>query len=295
MTPAPYVIREMLTDAWQWSLTSAPIFHYSDFAALSGLALQGDATLEDSRLRLTAAADETGAAWYATPVDILSEPFVTSFTFQTTHAGSGSEGFAFVLQSSGAVDARRRRFLVGYIPYALSRDQEFDTVQNLDFTDRAADHVSLLLFPPGMSHPDHVEMELAGGPVGFGPLDDGQPHTARLAGQMDVDLGNSCCRCSSTRTGVDAGSASGCSGARWEWRPSMPRSGSPPRRAAAQIPPPTTSSTGPSPPGREWCGLPVDVPGAHVFSGLNSATAALSMRGPISSSTKGNTSTSRPT
>jgi len=61
----------------------------------SGLSLNGSATINGSRLRLTdGGANEAGSAFFDTPVNVQS--FITDFDFQLTNADA--DGFTFVLQ-----------------------------------------------------------------------------------------------------------------------------------------------------------------------------------------------------
>ncbi len=64
----------------------------------SGLALNGSATLNGTRLRLTnTVVNQAGSAWYTTPVNI--QTFTTDFTFQLT--SPTGNGITFTIQNAG--------------------------------------------------------------------------------------------------------------------------------------------------------------------------------------------------
>lgn len=75
----------------------AQSFAFPNFADVSALTLNGDAAQVGTVLRVTNnASQQTGAAWYSTPVSVV-EGFVTEFTFKMT---TSLEGMAFVIQGS---------------------------------------------------------------------------------------------------------------------------------------------------------------------------------------------------
>ena len=72
--------------------------NYSTGFTATGLDLNGSATLNGTRLRLTdTVAHAAGSAWYGVPVNVQS--FTSDFTFQLTTPNA--DGFAFVIQGAG--------------------------------------------------------------------------------------------------------------------------------------------------------------------------------------------------
>src|SRR4029077_15857515 len=73
--------------------------NYSSGFTATGLQLNGGATLNGTRLRLTdGGANEGRSAFFSTPVNVQS--FTTNFSFQMTSATA--DGMAFVIQNNTA-------------------------------------------------------------------------------------------------------------------------------------------------------------------------------------------------
>jgi hypothetical protein len=126
-------------------------FVYNNFNTTAGIQLNGSATSTSNVLRLTPASpDQVGTAWYTTQVS-LAKGFSTTFRFQIT-AGTPSpgDGFAFVIQNGsfcngtsgttailGPFDVCRsgEGGSLGYITLTKSAAIEFDTFQNLGYSD----------------------------------------------------------------------------------------------------------------------------------------------------------------
>jgi Legume lectin domain len=71
---------------------------YGNGFTSTGLALNGTAALNGTRLRLTNGfQSQTASAWYTTPVNV--QTFTTDFTFQLTNATA--DGFTFAIQNAG--------------------------------------------------------------------------------------------------------------------------------------------------------------------------------------------------
>lgn len=69
---------------------------------VTGMALNGNAVLSGTKLRLTSqASNQVGSAWFSTPVNVSA--FSNDFTFQFTNTTSGSmgNGLTFVIQNAG--------------------------------------------------------------------------------------------------------------------------------------------------------------------------------------------------
>lgn len=80
------------------SFTTPPVPEFSSGFSSSGLALNGTATLNGNRLRLTdGGAYEAASAFYTTPVSVRR--FTTDFNFQLSSAVA--DGFTFTIQDAG--------------------------------------------------------------------------------------------------------------------------------------------------------------------------------------------------
>ncbi len=80
--------------------STTPTINYSNgFSSASGLSLKAGATVTSNLLRITLAGSSvnSGAAWYAQPVNVNA--FSTDFNFQLLNAKA--DGFTFVLQNTG--------------------------------------------------------------------------------------------------------------------------------------------------------------------------------------------------
>lgn len=125
-------------------------FAYGSFADVAGLRLNGVAAQEEAVLRLTQAENpfERGSAFHRTPIDFDADTsFTTEFGFRIAggDGSAGSDGFTFVLQSSGA----RAGALgnagggLGYSGIGASLAIAFDTYQNAG--DDGGNQVQILL------------------------------------------------------------------------------------------------------------------------------------------------------
>jgi hypothetical protein len=110
----------------------------------SGMAMNGSAALNGSKLRLTnTGSNLAGSGWFTTPVNIQS--FSTTFTFQITNTNSNpiGNGLTFVLQNAGTKAVGPSGGGLGYgpdqasnpspssnTPIAKSVAVKFDTVNN---------------------------------------------------------------------------------------------------------------------------------------------------------------------
>lgn len=84
-----------------WSVGAyqgAPTIDFSAGFSTTGMAFDGSAALNGTRLRLTSGLQsQTGSGWFTTPVNVQS--FTTDFTFQLTNANA--DGFTFAVQNIG--------------------------------------------------------------------------------------------------------------------------------------------------------------------------------------------------
>ncbi len=135
---------------------SAPCaIRFSDFSSADGLELLRDAKISSNVLRLTPASEShSGAAWYREKQSI-GGGFRTSFQFQLTETGGlgkGADGFAFVIQNSGARAIGGRGSAGGFavasrengsrpgIPWSFS--VFFDTFKNREEGDPSDNYVA---------------------------------------------------------------------------------------------------------------------------------------------------------
>jgi hypothetical protein len=82
--------------------TAPGSINYSSGFSATGLALNGNATISGTHLRITDGGTyEASGAWFASPVNV--QTFTTDFTFQITPASPyTADGFTFTIQSAGA-------------------------------------------------------------------------------------------------------------------------------------------------------------------------------------------------
>ncbi len=135
---------------------SATTIVFNDFSSTSGLTLLGNAASTSNVLRTTsAAANEVGAAWYNTAVNVAGG-FDTSFQFQITNregwtpdwslipGSTGGDGFAFVIQgvNTSQIGAYASGLGYFYIPDSLA--VEFDTWQNIpSYCEPSGNHIAV--------------------------------------------------------------------------------------------------------------------------------------------------------
>jgi Legume lectin domain/Chitobiase/beta-hexosaminidase C-terminal domain len=93
----------------------------------AGLALNGSAAINGTRLRLTnGGANEMGSAWSSVPVNV--QTFTTNFTFQLT--SPNADGFTFAIQNSGTTALGSDGGSLGYAGIAKSIAVKFDLYNN---------------------------------------------------------------------------------------------------------------------------------------------------------------------
>ncbi len=80
------------------TIQTAAAINYGSGFGTAGLALNGSAAINGTRLRLTSTvANQAGSAWYTTPANIQN--FTTDFTFQLT--SPSGDGITFAIQNAG--------------------------------------------------------------------------------------------------------------------------------------------------------------------------------------------------
>jgi hypothetical protein len=112
-------------DILQWTFNPLPGFSqgFSSF----GLALNGVASVVNSRLQLTdGGANEASSAYYGTPLNI--QRFATDFLFQASNAQA--DGFTFVIQRAGASALGVNGGSLGYASIGNSVAVKFDLFDN---------------------------------------------------------------------------------------------------------------------------------------------------------------------
>ena len=178
-------------------LTTIPLAHaairFVDFASADGIKTVGDAKILGHVLRLTPAhRSRSGAAWFREK-QAIGSGFQTTFQFQLTEnggLGNGADGFAFVLQNSGASALGGRGSAGGFavaspgqgsqrgIPWSIA--VFFDTFRNREEGDPSANYIAFRTYgkPAEMRWPEarpastrHLRVHLK----------DNKVHTARIA------------------------------------------------------------------------------------------------------------------
>ena len=172
-------------------------FNYPDFSSTVGLALVGDATQIDNKLRLTLPiAQQAGAAWHITK-QFVQDGFETTFQFQITDLGGGSglepgaDGIVFVIQNNSVSALGFGGYGIGYHGIPNSLAVEFDTWHNSSWDDPNNNHVSVHtrgIDPNSVHHAYSL-----GSTTEIPDMSDGNVHTARIdyvPGTMRVYLDN---------------------------------------------------------------------------------------------------------
>ena len=110
-----------------WSFVPLAAINYSNGFNSTGLALNGAAALNHSRLRLTDGGEgEAASAWYATLVNI--QEFTQDFSFQLTNPSA--DGITFTIQNVGTTALGGSGGWLGYAPIASSVAVKFDLYNN---------------------------------------------------------------------------------------------------------------------------------------------------------------------
>ena len=110
-----------------WSFVPLTGINYSAGFNSSGLALNGHAAVNNSRLRLTDGGEgESASAWYSTPVNV--QDFTQDFSFQLTNPNA--DGMTFTIQNVGTTALGGTGGWLGYAPIASSVAVKFDLYNN---------------------------------------------------------------------------------------------------------------------------------------------------------------------
>ena len=178
---------------------TAQTFHYRNFRLLTGLVLNGNAyrgspippeTAPVLRVMNEAESHgEVSSAWYAQQVSV-SSGFIVNFTFNiNTCVGLAcADGFAFVIQNAAAGTAALGDF-GGYLGYSESPNSagienslaiEFDTFQNLNFSDPNNNHVGAQSCGTSANTSDHAMCNLSLSATLPITLTDGANHNVQI-------------------------------------------------------------------------------------------------------------------
>lgn len=144
--------------------------------------LNGDAQFvgDDCYLLTEAISTQNGTVWYADQID-LSEPFDLEFTMNFgTNDQNGADGIVFVLQTVGTSAIGESGGGIGFGGFDPSFGVEFDTWQNGENADLAADHIGMI----SNGDVSHISGNAISGPVQAAVfnanIEDGLDHVARV-------------------------------------------------------------------------------------------------------------------
>lgn len=159
-------------------------FSFTNFSAVSGLALNGSAERLGSRLRLThARTNQTGAVWY-TEKQPVQDGFETLFQCQITEPfAGGADGFAFVIQNenAGAIGNRERAGSgIGYHGIPRSLAVEFDTWNNGPDGNGDPNDNHLSVHTRGTAPNSSIESRPENYTTAIPNLSDGNVHTIKI-------------------------------------------------------------------------------------------------------------------
>jgi hypothetical protein len=164
-----YSVTATVTDP-NYAGVATGTFVITDSIDLTTLALNGNASLNGSVLRLTNdQGGETSSAWLRTTRPVAAG-FSTSFQFRIASGSTPlADGFAFVIQSAPTgITTLGTTGLGGFLGYTgipKSLAIEFDTFQNAGFGDPADSHVGIQSNGTNANSSDHISSAHVAGPV----------------------------------------------------------------------------------------------------------------------------------
>jgi len=167
--------------AWKFaSVPAPPVPSLIDFGDVGEIRLVGSAAPSGSGIRLTPSRDEllAGAAWL-TQKQNVAQGFVSTFQFQISGLEKNAgDGFAFVIQNSGARALGEAAYGIGYDGMPNSIAVEFDTTFQDYSGDPGAQHLGVHTqgTSPNTSH-ESASLGSVDPPI-F--LADGEPHFATV-------------------------------------------------------------------------------------------------------------------
>lgn len=163
-------------------LIFALVLFWSAHASGQNYFLQGSATNTgpDCYQLTPAIGTQTGAVWYAEPID-LTQPFNISFEIGLGSLdGNGADGIMFVLQLDGTDAIGASGGGLGFLGFNTAFGVEFDTWQNGNYGDPSYDHIGCV----SDGSVDHNAATAFGAPVamidGFGNGEDGANHIGQI-------------------------------------------------------------------------------------------------------------------
>ena len=187
-TPAgTYSVTATVNDPNYMTSSASGSFVITPAVDFTALALNGNATtVSGPMLRLSSNTGQTSSAWLKNQRPANSS-FSTSFSFQITHVGTDpslGDGFAFVIQSdpagSGSLVNTQMGGTLGYAGITNSIAIEFDTYQNMGFSDPPEPHIGIQSNRSAANSPDHLGSAKIGGPIVNNAFADGGVHTATV-------------------------------------------------------------------------------------------------------------------
>jgi len=165
---------------------------FDNFASVQGLQLVGDASVQETAMRLTSASASLSGAVWAVRKQTVGSGFDTTFRFRLTDQGglgNGADGFAFVVQNSGPNALGGRGSAGGFAVADRSNHHEkgipwsiavfFDTFRNENEHDPSSNYIAF------RAHGRPNKMRWPAARLAFTPelpvdLKDGRIHTARI-------------------------------------------------------------------------------------------------------------------
>ena len=110
-----------IQEVLNWTFVPGVAINYGNGMTATGMVLNGSATPNGSRLRLTdRGGPEAGSAWYTTKLNIQS--FTQDFSFQITDAVA--DGMTFTIQNVGTTALGANGGSLGYAPITYKRGDQ---------------------------------------------------------------------------------------------------------------------------------------------------------------------------
>eukprot|EP01006_Ploeotia_vitrea_P058013 TRINITY_DN68635_c0_g1_i1.p2 TRINITY_DN68635_c0_g1~~TRINITY_DN68635_c0_g1_i1.p2 ORF type:complete len:376 (+),score=202.39 TRINITY_DN68635_c0_g1_i1:104-1231(+) len=129
------------------TLSHAAKLNYQNFGSTIGLNTVYAVKINGALLLSGQAQQRAGAAWFDAKIDV-TKPFTTQFLLKMSQVSShGADGLAFVIQEDSATALGKKASDLGYGGLTHALAIEFDTYQNADLGDPAANHISIHTTP----------------------------------------------------------------------------------------------------------------------------------------------------
>lgn len=147
----------------------ATVITYNDFSDTTGLTLNGNAVVDNDKLRLTNnTAWQSGSVFSTNLIDLTAGSFSTEFSFNfNSQTYDGADGMVFTLQSTSNT-AGSSGGGIGYQGISNSFGLEFDNFDNGSIDNYSDSHI-------GINFNGNIDSAslVTTGSLGFGDLDDG--------------------------------------------------------------------------------------------------------------------------